>query len=105
MIVRLTLFGLFLIAAQMFIPMMTAASDLPTQKISIQQEKIGLRDLLTSLLEETKFKFTLSNNVTNDKQIAIDVTDKAWDEVFKSVLSEGGLNYRITAKQRILISP
>ncbi|MEQ1876931.1 MAG: STN domain-containing protein [Bdellovibrionia bacterium] len=106
MIVRLIiLVGVLLVGIYTFVPMNINAQSLPGHKVTVQQQKIGVRDALTSLLDETEFKYKLSNNVTNDKQITIDFTEMSWDEVFKYVLSEGGLSYRITAKKMILVSP
>ncbi len=106
MIVRsMLLSAFFVLVLNAIFPLTASAENLPDHKVSIQQDKIGLRDALTSLLDETKFKYKLSNNVTNDKQISIDAIDKTWDEVFKYILSEGNLSYRITAKRRILVSP
>ena len=106
MIVRLIVITAIILAGiYTFVPMNINAQALPEHKVTVQQKQIGVRDALTSLLDETEFKYKLSNNVTNDKQIAIDFTDMSWDQVFKFVLSEAGLNYRITAKKMILISP
>ncbi|HEX4925220.1 MAG TPA: hypothetical protein VFV50_14095 [Bdellovibrionales bacterium] len=82
-----------------------AADGLPEHKISVQQGSIGLRDALTSLLDDTNMKYKLSNNVTNDKKISIDIKDAKWSDVFKFLLDEGKLNYRVTAKKRVLVSP
>ncbi len=80
-------------------------ADLPEHKITIQQKNIGMRDLLTSLLEETDLKFKLSNNITNKKQLSLEMKDAPWSEVFQFVINEGNLNYRMTAKKRLLVSP
>lgn len=82
-----------------------AESALPDHKISVQQGSIGLRDALTSLLDDTSMKYKLSNNVTNDKKVSIDIKDAKWSDVFKFLLDEGKLNYRVTAKKRVLVSP
>jgi hypothetical protein len=81
------------------------ATDLPEQTITVQQKNIGLRDLLTSLLEETNLKFKLSNNITNEKKLSVEVKEAKWSDVFQFVINEGNLNYRMTAKKRILVSP
>lgn len=106
MIVRLVIAVAVLLACiYTFVPMNINAQSLPDHKVTVQQERIGVRDALTNLLEDTDLKFKISNNVTNEKQINVSFTDMTWDEVFKHVLSEAGLNYRITAKRTILVSP
>ncbi len=106
MIVRLVIAVAVLLACiYTFVPMNINAQSLPDHKVTVEQEKIGVRDALTSLLEDTDFKFKISNNVTNDKRISMSIKEMSWDEVFKHVLSEAGLNYRVTAKRTILISP
>src|SRR5688572_13789437 len=82
-----------------------SAESLPGHKISLKQKKVGLRDLLTSLLDETGLKYRLSNNVTNDKKVSVDVKEAKWSEVFQFVVDKGDLNYRMTAKKMLLISP
>jgi hypothetical protein len=106
MIVRFVTAILFALTVFLALPKSAQAVEtLPDHKITVQQKKVGLRDALTHVLEGTNYKYRISNNVTNDKKVSLDVKDAPWDEVFKFLISEGELNYRITAKRRILISP
>ncbi len=81
------------------------AVELPQQKVTIQKKQLGLRDALTSLLQETKLKYRLSNNITNEKKVILEAYNVKWAEVFESLISEEELNFRVTNKRLILVSP
>jgi hypothetical protein len=83
----------------------TLAAELPDNKITVQEKQIGLRDALTRMLQASNYRYKISNNVTNDKKVTLEVHDAKWSEVFKFLIAEGELNYRVTSRKMILVSP
>jgi len=75
-----------------------------SEKISFKAYHMGVKDALVSLGRHVGKKFDLSNEVTNDDIVQMDVKDVEWTEALQFLLDEGHLESKIKKDGTVAIS-
>ena len=71
------------------------AKQLPVRKVTMQFQGVGAREALSMLLENSGFSFVVSDSVSNDVKINVEVRDAPWRDVFQQLLAAANAEYEI----------
>ncbi|MDD4192753.1 MAG: TonB-dependent receptor plug domain-containing protein [Mangrovibacterium sp.] len=75
-------------------------------KLSLQLSEVTVREVLRQIEEQSKFKFLLQDERLDiDKKISIAVKDGSIDAILDEVFDKAQVNYVITEKNLIIITP
>lgn len=80
-------------------------TNFPEQKISIEARKMGARDCLVSLLQESGLRYRVPASLNNSAKITLDAREQPWADVFKMAAHQAGYTYRFTQKRVLILQP
>lgn len=81
------------------------ATRFPDTKISLETQKMGARDCLVSLLQESGLKYRVPATLNNTTKISLDAREKPWGEVFKMAAQQAGYKYYFTQNHVLVLQP
>lgn len=98
---RLTLILVFLLAIHV-----SGSVYSQQAKLSLHLSEVTVREVLRQIEEQSKFKFLLQDERLNiDKKISIAVKDGSIDAILDEIFDKTQVNYVITEKNLIIITP
>jgi type II secretory pathway component GspD/PulD (secretin) len=86
------------------IPLLTFATSLPTKKYSIDVEQTGTREVLENILSSSGLPYEIDPLITNENKITVKAIEQRWSNVFKDILKQTQLNYKMDKAGKIHVT-
>lgn len=75
---------------------------LPTTKMNISFQQVGLKDAVNSLLYDSGHRYKIDSSIDNTQKIDLEVTELEWSKAFEKLIKAGKLKYSFT-KDSVLV--